>query len=110
MPSTPQKTDKRLADAKEVHVSTRKVEDKGNVPYPQGGLTAVRREMLLALRTEEEEKWEDLEFYDADVCTFLEYSSAKHLTHAFFCSQPNLRQSLDPFSRRARTLSNARQT
>jgi DNA-directed RNA polymerase-3 subunit RPC5 len=68
MPNSPQKPDKRLADAKEVHVSTRKAEDRGNVPYPQGGLTAVRREMLLTMRTEEEEKWEDLDFYDTEVC------------------------------------------
>jgi DNA-directed RNA polymerase-3 subunit RPC5 len=33
----------------------------------QGGLSAVRREMLLAIRTEDEEVWEDLEFCDGEV-------------------------------------------
>jgi DNA-directed RNA polymerase-3 subunit RPC5 len=32
----------------------------------QGGLSTVRREMLLAIRTEDEETWEDLEFCDGE--------------------------------------------
>jgi DNA-directed RNA polymerase III subunit RPC5 len=54
-------------DAKEVQVSARRAEDNGKMPYLQGGLTSVRREMLLALRNEEEEKWEELVFCDASV-------------------------------------------
>jgi DNA-directed RNA polymerase-3 subunit RPC5 len=66
--SSSPKKEKKVAEAKEAQVSTRKVEDKGNMQYMQGGLSAVRREMLMAMRNEEDEKWEDLEFYDGKVC------------------------------------------
>lgn len=33
----------------------------------QGGLSSVRREMLLAIRMEDEEAWEELEFHDGEV-------------------------------------------
>lgn len=35
----------------------------------QGGLSAAKREMLIAIRTEEDEVWEDLEFNDGEVRT-----------------------------------------
>jgi DNA-directed RNA polymerase-3 subunit RPC5 len=58
----PKKEKKASSDAKEVHVSARKSEDQ-NGPG-QGGLSAVRREMLQIIRAEEDEKWENLGFYD----------------------------------------------
>ncbi|KDR85135.1 hypothetical protein GALMADRAFT_233778 [Galerina marginata CBS 339.88] len=58
----PKKEKKSSGDPKEVHVSARKSEDQ-NGPG-QGGLSAVRREMLQIIRAEEDEKWESLEFCD----------------------------------------------
>ena len=63
----PSKKERKMGEAKEVQVSTRRTEDKGNMTYQQGGLSSVRREMLLALRNEEEESGEDLEFCDGEV-------------------------------------------
>jgi len=62
------KKEKKPLEAKEVQVSARKaMDDKGNL---QGGLSAVRREMLLAIRAEEDEAWQDLEFCDGEVFIF----------------------------------------
>lgn len=59
------KKEKKPLEVKEVQVSARKAgDDKGNL---QGGLSAVRREMLLAIRAEEDEVWEDLDFCDGEV-------------------------------------------
>ncbi|KAH7931144.1 hypothetical protein BV22DRAFT_1137939 [Leucogyrophana mollusca] len=59
------KKEKKAADAKEVQVSARKAADDkaGNL---QGGLSAVRRDMLHAIRAEEDETWEDIDFCDAE--------------------------------------------
>ncbi|KAG5654770.1 hypothetical protein H0H81_003778 [Sphagnurus paluster] len=56
------KEKKPTGESREVQVTARKAEDKGG--QIQGGLSVVRREMLQAIRAEEDEKWEDLEFYD----------------------------------------------
>lgn len=61
----PKKEKKAATDAKEVHVTARKTDDQ-NGPG-QGGLSAVRREMLHLMREEEDEKWKDLEFCDVTV-------------------------------------------
>jgi len=61
----PKKEKKAAGDAKEVHVSARKTDDQGGLN--QGGLSAVRREMLHIIRSEEDEKWESLEFNDVTV-------------------------------------------
>jgi DNA-directed RNA polymerase-3 subunit RPC5 len=62
---TASKKEKKPLEVKEVQVSARKAaDDKGNL---QGGLSAVRREMLLAIRAEEDEVWEDLDFCDGEV-------------------------------------------
>jgi DNA-directed RNA polymerase-3 subunit RPC5 len=62
------KKEKKPLEVKEVQVSARKaMDDKGNL---QGGLSAVRREMLLAIRAEEDEAWQDLEFCDGEVLIF----------------------------------------
>lgn len=53
-------------DVKEIQVAIKRVDDKGN-QVGQGGLTSVRREMMEMIRREEEEKWEDLEYCDAEV-------------------------------------------
>jgi len=58
--------EKKPVDAKEVQVSARKPgEDKnGNL---HGGMSAIRREMLLAIRAEEDEPWQGVEFCDGEV-------------------------------------------
>ncbi|KAG6842543.1 hypothetical protein C0991_000069 [Blastosporella zonata] len=53
---------KPVGESREVQVTARKMEDKGG--QMQGGLSVVRREMLQAIRAEEDEEWEDLQFYD----------------------------------------------
>lgn len=63
------KEKKPSGEVKEVQVSARKVEDRG--AQSQGGLSAIRREMLHAIRTEEDENWEDLQFCDETVCVIL---------------------------------------
>lgn len=58
---TSQKKEKKSVEAKEVQVSVRKTgDDKGS--NLQGGISAARREMLLAIRAEEEEPWQSVEF------------------------------------------------
>lgn len=65
------KKEKKPLEVKEVQVSARKAgDDKGNL---QGGLSAVRREMLLAIRAEEDEVWEDLDFCDGEVFLFFSF-------------------------------------
>lgn len=59
--------DKKTGEAKEVQVSVRKTgEEKSGVHF-QGGVTVVRREMLMIIRGEEDEKWEDYEYCDPQV-------------------------------------------
>jgi DNA-directed RNA polymerase-3 subunit RPC5 len=63
--TTASKKEKKPLDVKEVQVSARKaIDDKGNL---QGGLSAARREMLLSIRAEEDEAWQDLEYCDGEV-------------------------------------------
>ncbi|KAF9229454.1 hypothetical protein BS17DRAFT_771488 [Gyrodon lividus] len=57
------KKDKKPVEAKEVQVSVRKPGEDKNL---QGGMSAVRREMLLAIRAEEEEPWQPVEFCDGE--------------------------------------------
>ncbi|KIJ21621.1 hypothetical protein PAXINDRAFT_104915 [Paxillus involutus ATCC 200175] len=57
------KKDKRPVEVKEVQVSVRKPGDDKNL---QGGMSAVRREMLLAIRAEEEEPWQPVEFCNGE--------------------------------------------
>jgi DNA-directed RNA polymerase-3 subunit RPC5 len=61
----PKKEKKGTTELREVHVTARKSDDQ-NGPG-QGGLSAVRREMLHIIRAEEDEKWQDLEFSDVAV-------------------------------------------
>lgn len=68
-PLSSKKEKKPAGEAREVQVSARKTaDDKSGMQPLQGGLSTVRREMLLAIRTEDEESWEDLEFCDGEVC------------------------------------------
>jgi DNA-directed RNA polymerase III subunit RPC5 len=65
---SPKREKKPVAEAKEVQVSARKsADDKGGIHSIQGGLSATRREILSIIRTEDEEKWEDLEYYGGEV-------------------------------------------
>ncbi|KZT06839.1 uncharacterized protein LAESUDRAFT_652473 [Laetiporus sulphureus 93-53] len=59
------KVKKPTADAKEVQVAVRKSGDDRSVQF-QGGLSAVRREMLTMIHAEEDEKWEDYEYCDGE--------------------------------------------
>ncbi|PCH33532.1 hypothetical protein WOLCODRAFT_135179 [Wolfiporia cocos MD-104 SS10] len=60
----PKKEKKPALEAKEVQVSVRKADDRS--AQMQGGMTAVRREMLMAIHAEEDEKWEDYEYCDGE--------------------------------------------
>ncbi|KAJ7786098.1 DNA-directed RNA polymerase III subunit Rpc5 [Mycena metata] len=60
----PKKEKKSAGEAREVQVTARKAEDKGGAQQLQGGLSVARREMLIAIRAEEDEAWQDLEFCD----------------------------------------------
>ena len=52
-------------EEKDIQVSVKKTDDKSG--QSAIGLTAVRREMLLMIRNEEEEPWQDLNYYDGEV-------------------------------------------
>lgn len=64
--ATAPKKEKRAAEAKEVQVSARKSGDDKSF---QGGMSAARREMLLAIRVEEDEPWQAVQFCDGEVLT-----------------------------------------
>ncbi|KAI0051743.1 hypothetical protein FA95DRAFT_1484728 [Auriscalpium vulgare] len=59
------KEKKPVGEAREVQVAARKSDDKGGLNL-QGGLSTVRREMLMAIRAEEDEAWDDLEYHDGE--------------------------------------------
>lgn len=63
----PKKEKKPVGEVKEVQVSARKTEERGGKQV-QGGLSAVRREILHAIRIEEDENWDNLQFCDETVC------------------------------------------
>jgi len=73
----PKKEKKSTGEVKEVHVTARKADDSGALG--QGGMSAVRREMLHIIRAEEEDKWENFAFCDITVCLSLLYH--KHNPH-----------------------------
>lgn len=62
----PKKEKKPTGEAKEVQVSVRKTVDDKSMQLG-GGLTAMRREMLMQIRAEEDERWDDYEFCDGEV-------------------------------------------
>ncbi|KAJ7597173.1 DNA-directed RNA polymerase III subunit Rpc5 [Mycena floridula] len=58
------KKEKRVTgESREVQVSTRKTDDKG-LQSAYAGLSAVRTDMLKAIRAEEDEGWQDIQFHD----------------------------------------------
>lgn len=63
---TASKKEKKAAESKEVQVSARKTGDDKSL---QGGMSAARREMLLAMRAEEDEPWQPVQFCDGEVLT-----------------------------------------
>lgn len=67
-PPPPKKDKKPTGEAKEVHVTARKADDSAGLG--QGGISAVRREMLHIIRQEDEEKWENLDFFEIAVRIF----------------------------------------
>ena len=54
------------SQAKEVQVSVKKAEDKGGQSLT-GGLSNARREMLMLIRNEDEEAWQDLDYFGGEV-------------------------------------------
>ncbi|KAG6832467.1 hypothetical protein H0H92_001513 [Tricholoma furcatifolium] len=80
----PKKEKKPAGESREVHVTARKTEDKGGGQI-QGGLSIVRREMLQAIRAEEDEEWEDLQFHDVTT-----HESAEALEGVFCQSEESL--------------------
>ena len=76
--STPPKTKGPAAGAKEVQVTARKVDEMGG-QHLQGGLSAVRREMLMGIRAEEEDEWQELAYHGPEVCW------SYIITFIFFC-------------------------
>ncbi len=66
VPTEITKKEKVTEPGKEVQVSARKADDKSGAPA-LGGLSAVRRDMLRIIRTEEDEEWADLEFFGVTV-------------------------------------------
>lgn len=70
---TTKKDKKSTGEAREVQVTARKTEDRGGVQPVQGGLSTARREMLVEIRAEEDESWQDLEFCDVTVREFIQY-------------------------------------
>lgn len=62
--ATAPKKEKKAAEAKEVQVSARKSGDDKSF---QGGMSTARREMLLAIRAEEDEPWQPVQFCDGEV-------------------------------------------
>ena len=65
-PPAAKKDKKPSEDAKEVQVAVRKSGDDRGMGFG-GGLTAVRREMLTAIRAEEDERWENYDYHDREV-------------------------------------------
>jgi DNA-directed RNA polymerase III subunit RPC5 len=103
--SGPKKGKKSAGEAKEVQVAARKAEEKGGRDL-QGGMSVMRREMLMSLRVEEEEEWQDLVYHGPEVSR----SQLSLRSHAWsnhrICRAPNpLRHSM-PFSLRVANYSN----
>lgn len=65
------KKEKRpVGEVKDVQVTAKKSDDKGGLNSLTGGLSQGRRDMLTAIHAEEDEKWEDMEFFNGDVSYF----------------------------------------
>jgi DNA-directed RNA polymerase-3 subunit RPC5 len=71
---------KPMPESREVQVSARKPEDKGGAQIP-GGLSAVRKEILNAIRAEEDVSWEDLQYYDVSVCMLQPFSMRSFISY-----------------------------
>lgn len=77
------KEKKASGETREVQVSTRKGDVGGGMQATQGALSAVRRDMLSAIRTEEDEAWQDLEYYDVTVCSLRSFTRILYLDVLF---------------------------
>lgn len=90
---------KPTGESREVQVSARKaLDEKSGMQASQGGLSVVRREMILAIRTEDEETWADLEFCDGEVCLVVHCTQPLLMT---FYRRQNQRLHFNLCSRRA---------
>ena len=63
------KKGKKATEAREIHASAKKTEEKSMQTL--GGMSTARREMILAIRAEEDEEWQDLEYNDVEVRPFI---------------------------------------
>jgi DNA-directed RNA polymerase III subunit RPC5 len=64
-PPVQKKEKKPAGEVKEIQVAARRA--VGDDKSMQGGLSTARREMLMILRAEEDETWEDLEVFGGEV-------------------------------------------
>lgn len=69
-PPTVKSKSKAEPEAREVQLSAKKANDD-KFAQSLGSLTQVRKDMLMTLRSEAEEKWEDWEYCDPEVCCLL---------------------------------------
>lgn len=100
---TAPKKEKKAADAKEVQVSARKSGDDKSF---QGGMSAARREMLLAIRAEEDEPWQPVQFCDGEVLTL--YLMGEHV-HSNTLHRPQIpTKCLSPCSRETKAFLNVK--
>ena len=75
-PAQVKKEPKAAGEAKEVTVSLRKTDDKGmGAQSSSSGMSAVRREMMQAIREEEDEPWQELKYCDGEVMALLVFTS-----------------------------------
>lgn len=100
-PVVAKKEKKPNTESKEVQVTAKKTsEDKTGTQQFQGGLSQVRREMLMIIRDEAEEPWEELEYYDGEV-SFQRISCHRSLLTAPWCSMPSQPMCSSHFSQRS---------
>jgi DNA-directed RNA polymerase-3 subunit RPC5 len=59
------KDKKPIGETKEIQVAARRAADDKSM---QGGLSQARRDMLVILRNEEDEAWQDLDVFGEEVC------------------------------------------
>ena len=97
-PAQVKKEPKAAGEAKEVTVSLRKTDDKGmGAQSSSSGMSAVRREMMQAIREEEDEPWQELKYCDGEVMVLLVFTSPA-LTSYFYRAKSLLKR-LTPSSR-----------
>ncbi|HEV7735897.1 MAG TPA: hypothetical protein VGO47_00775, partial [Chlamydiales bacterium] len=76
------KRQKQPSESREVQVVAKKTsEDKTGGQSFQGGISQTRRDMLIMLRDEAEEPWQELTFCDGEVCFTLCSKAYRYFEH-----------------------------